>query len=93
MGKTNRNLVPAAREGLNKLKADVMKEQGYDVHKDNPDQVKFEVAEELGIHLSKEYNGHITAENAGKIGGSIGGNMVKEMVRMAQQKMVKKENE
>ncbi|AOV07086.1 alpha/beta-type small acid-soluble spore protein [Sporosarcina ureilytica] len=88
MAKNNKILVPEAREGLNKLKADVMKKQGYRVPKDNPDNVKFEIADELGIPLSKGNNGQITAENAGKIGGSIGGSMVKEMVRMAQQQML-----
>ena len=43
----------------------------------------------LGIPLSKGYNGKLTSEQAGKIGGPIGGNMVKEMVRMAQEQMMK----
>lgn len=54
------------------------------------DDVKYEIAEELGIPLSKGDNGELTASQAGKIGGSIGGNMVKEMVKFAQEQMVKK---
>lgn len=90
MARNNKILVPEARKGLDKLKAEVMKEQGYDVNVENPDNVKFEIADELGIPLSKGYNGKITAEQAGKIGGPIGGNMVREMVRMAQEQMMKK---
>ena len=91
MAKNNKILVPEARKELDKLKADVMREQGYQVNAKNPDDVKFEIADELGIPLKKGYNGKITAEEAGKIGGPIGGNMVKEMIRMAQEQMMKKE--
>lgn len=67
-----------------------MKDIGYDVDLNNPDHVKYEVAEELNIPLSKGYNGKLTSEQAGKIGGPIGGNMVKEMIRMAQEQMTRK---
>ncbi|WP_391209801.1 alpha/beta-type small acid-soluble spore protein [Psychrobacillus sp. L4] len=83
-------LVPSARKELDKLKARVMKDIGYDVDLNNPDHVKYEVAEELNIPLSKGYNGKLTSEQAGKIGGPIGGNMVKEMIRMAQEQMTRK---
>lgn len=89
MAKNNKILVPEAREGLNQLKADVMKAKGYDVNRSQPDNVKYEIANELGIPFSKGYNGKLTSEQAGKIGGPIGGNMVKEMVRMAQEQMLK----
>lgn len=87
MASKNRILVPGARQALDRLKADVMQAQGYDVDKSTPDNVKYEIADELGIPLSKGYNGKLTSEQAGKIGGPIGGNMVKEMVRMAQEQM------
>lgn len=90
MAKNNKILVPEAREGLNQLKARVMKEKGYDVNTTQPDNVKYEIADELGIPLKKGYNGKLTSEEAGKIGGPIGGNMVKEMVKMAQEQMMKK---
>ena len=86
----NKILVPSAREELDKLKVRVMKEQGYKVKSNNPDDIKYEIAEELSIPLSKEYNGKLTSEQAGKIGGPIGGSMVKEMIRMAQEQMIKK---
>lgn len=90
MANRNKILVPSAREELDKLKAKVMKDNGYNVDINNPDNVKYEIADELNIPLNKGYNGKITAENAGKIGGQIGGNMVKEMIRMAQEQLIKK---
>lgn len=51
------------------------------------DQMKFEVADELGITLNPGYNGEIRARDAGAIGGKIGGNMVKVMIRYAEQAM------
>ena len=90
MTKNNRILVPKAREGLNRLKARVMEAKGYEVDTTKPHDVKYEIAKELDIPLMKGYNGKLTSEQAGKIGGPIGGNMVKEMVRMAQEQMTKK---
>ncbi|MCM3637485.1 alpha/beta-type small acid-soluble spore protein [Sporosarcina luteola] len=85
----NRIFFPEARKQMDQLKADVMKAKGYTVDNEQPDSVKYEVAKELGIPLSKEYNGKLTSEQAGKIGGPIGGNMVKEMVRLAQEQLAK----
>ena len=90
MAKNRRILVPEARKELNKLKVQVMKSQGYDVDTRQPDNVKYEIANELGIPLKKGYNGKLTSEQAGKIGGPIGGNMVKEMIRMAKEQMTQK---
>ena len=90
MAQKNKILVPSAREELDKLKLRVMKEQGYKLKSNNPDDVKYEVAEELSIPLNNGYNGKLTAAQAGKIGGPIGGSMVKEMVRMAQDQMMKR---
>lgn len=87
MGRKNRILVPEARNQLDQLKVDVMKAKGYTVDDERPDAVKFEIAKELGIPLSEEYNGKLTSKQAGKIGGPIGGNMVKEMVRLAQEQL------
>lgn len=76
----NKILVPEARKGLDQLKAKV-------AGTNNPNQAKYEVAEEQGVVLEKGYNGNIKAKDAGKVGGNLGGNMVKEMVKMAQQQM------
>ena len=90
MARNNKILVPEARKELDQLKARVMKEKGYNVNATQPHDVKYEIANELGIPLTKGNNGKLTSEEAGKIGGPIGGNMVKEMVRMAQEQMMKK---
>ncbi|MFZ0579096.1 MAG: alpha/beta-type small acid-soluble spore protein [Psychrobacillus psychrotolerans] len=90
MAQKNKILVPSAREELNKLKLRVMKEQGYKLKSNNPDDVKYEVADELSIPLNNGYNGKLPLAQAGKIGGPIGGSMVKEMVRMAQNQMKKR---
>lgn len=90
MAKKNKILVPSARDELDKLKVRIMREQGYKVNTNNPYDVKYEVADELNIPLKKGYNGKLTAEQAGKVGGPIGGSMVKEMIRMAQEQMIKK---
>lgn len=76
-----------ANENIRSFKGRVMQEKGYDVNKSNPDKVKFEVAKEQGVPLKEGYNGQLTSEEAGKVGGPIGGNMVKEMIKMAQEQM------
>lgn len=88
MGRNKRKpLVPESRASLDQLKAKVMKNEGYQVDKENPDNVKYEVAKEIGVPLKEGYNGRLTSMEAGKVGGKIGGNMVKELVRMAQERM------
>ncbi|MDZ5474116.1 alpha/beta-type small acid-soluble spore protein [Bacillus sp. 31A1R] len=82
-----RPLVPGSQPALDQLKATVMKKQGYDADIENPNDVKFEVAEEVNVPLKKGYNGHLTSHQAGKVGGQIGGSMVKELVRMAQERL------
>ncbi|GGB43549.1 small, acid-soluble spore protein, alpha/beta type [Virgibacillus dakarensis] len=76
-----------AKKHLEQFKGQVMKAKGYKVNSHNPNDVKYEVANEQGVPLKKGYNGKLTSEQAGKVGGPIGGNMVKEMVRMAQEQM------
>ena len=84
MARKNRNkiLVPEARENLDQLKAKVS-------GTNKPEDAALEVAKELGIPLKDGYNGKLTSEEAGKVGGRIGGSMVKELVRMAQENMKK----
>jgi hypothetical protein len=86
--RNNRAVVQGAETGLDHLKAKVMKDKGYIVNLNQPDQVKYEVARTLGVPLQPGYNGQLKAEEAGKVGGPIGGAMVREMIRMAQQKLV-----
>lgn len=47
------------------------------------DNMKQEVANELGITLNRGYNGDITAKNAGHIGGQ----MVKRMIESQERKL------
>jgi small acid-soluble spore protein D (minor alpha/beta-type SASP) len=48
------------------------------------DAYKFEVAQDLGIPLRQGYNGDLKARDAGRIGGRIGGSMVRIMLRYAE---------
>lgn len=80
MARRNKLLVPEARQGLDQLKAQLSKSN-------NPNDAKFEVAREQGISLNKGYNGDLPSKEAGKIGGNMGGKMVRELVKMAQQQM------
>lgn len=80
-------IVPGAGRSLDSFKAAVMKQEGFSVNPAQPNEVKYEVAKSLGIPLSPGNNGQLTTEDAGKIGGQIGGAMVREMIRMAQQQL------
>lgn len=39
--------------------------------KTNFDQMKYEIASEVGVNLKQGYNGDLAARDAGKIGGNI----------------------
>lgn len=88
--RNRRPVISGAGKGLDALKVQVMQQQGYNVNGIEPNDVKYEVARNLGIPLQKGYNGQMSTEDAGKVGGEIGGAMVREMVRMAQQRLVDK---
>jgi len=85
-----RLVVPGAEEGVNALKADVMRREGFAVDPQRPDEVKYEVAKEIGVPLQRGDNGKLTTEEAGQVGGRIGGAMVREMIRLAQEKLTRK---
>lgn len=91
MARRRRRLaVDGAEHGVNKLKADVMKREGYNVNASHPDDVKYEVADSIGVPLKPGSNGELTTEEAGLVGGRIGGPMVREMIRLAQEKLTQK---
>ncbi|MCJ8012951.1 alpha/beta-type small acid-soluble spore protein [Paenibacillus sp. KQZ6P-2] len=93
MSRRNRKYaVPGAERGMQAFKAEVMRQEGYDVDPNRPDDVKYEVAKELGVPLEPGGNGDLTTESVGQVGGKIGGSMVREMIRLAQQQMVDKES-
>lgn len=72
---------------MQRFKAEVMRREGYAVDPNRPDDVKFEVARELGVPLRPGENGNLTTESVGQVGGKIGGTMVREMIRLAQQQL------
>ncbi len=45
--------------------------------------MKFEIAAELGVNFKQGYNGDLTSQQA----GSIGGEMVKRLIQQAEQNM------
>ena len=47
------------------------------------DKFKFEVANEIGVDLKDGYNGHLTTAQA----GSVGGEMVRKMIRRQEEEM------
>ncbi|MGD8191726.1 small, acid-soluble spore protein, alpha/beta type [Brevibacillus ginsengisoli] len=77
----NKPLIPGARTGLDQLKARLQ-------NVSDPEQAKYEVASELNIPLQHGYNGNLTSHDAGRIGGKLGGSMVKEMIRAARKEFV-----
>lgn len=83
MSRRRRPLVPQARSGLDTLKARV-------ANVEDPSQAKYEVAQEMDIPLQHGYNGQLPAKDAGRIGGQLGGSMVRELVRMGMQAMKEK---
>ncbi len=87
MGRKNKILVPEAQDSMNQLKTDVMKNEGYTVNNEHPEDVKYEVADELGIPLKKGYNGNLASKDAGKVGGAIGGKMVSELIKIAKRNL------
>jgi hypothetical protein len=47
------------------------------------DQMKYEIAGQVGVNLKQGYNGDILARDAGRIGG----NMVKKMIQYAESQL------
>jgi small acid-soluble spore protein D (minor alpha/beta-type SASP) len=90
MARRNRKYaVPGVAQSMQTFKADVMRQEGYNVDPNRPDDVKYEVAKELGVPLEPGNNGDLTTEEVGHVGGRIGGSMVREMVRLAQEQLAK----
>lgn len=51
--------------------------------KDAMDKFKMEVANELGVPLKSGYNGELTSKQA----GSVGGEMVRQMIKRQEEQM------
>ena len=60
---SNKNVVPEAKEALNRF--------------------KMEAAQEVGVNLKNGYNGDLTSKQA----GSVGGQMVKKMIKAYEESM------
>lgn len=88
MARRNRNrlLVPEARSALDRLKADVMDAA-------SAEQAKYESARQQNVPLAEGDNGELTARQAGKVGGPIGGQMVKKLIALAQMQMMNEQNQ
>ncbi|MFN7249787.1 MAG: small, acid-soluble spore protein, alpha/beta type [Anaerobacillus sp.] len=84
-----RLLVPEAAQQVNRFKAEVMEQKGYNVSQNSPESVKYEVAKQLDVPLKKGYNGTLTSKQAGQVGGEIGGHMVSEMIKLAKNNLKK----
>ncbi|ALP36835.1 alpha/beta-type small acid-soluble spore protein [Paenibacillus sp. 28ISP30-2] len=84
--------VPGVEQGMQAFKADVMRQEGYAVDPNHPDDVKYEVAKELGVPLHPGDNGSLTTESVGHVGGKIGGSMVREMIRLAQEQLANRDS-
>ncbi|MFC4766330.1 small, acid-soluble spore protein, alpha/beta type [Effusibacillus consociatus] len=86
----NRLLVPEAREALDRLKCEIIqdKTKSEDVScTTNPNDIKYTVAQQVGVPLVPGDNGDLTAREVGKVGGQIGGSMVRRLVELAQQQL------
>jgi hypothetical protein len=47
------------------------------------ENMKFEVANELGVNLSKGYNGDVSAKDNGRVGGQMVKRMIEDYQRQA----------
>jgi small acid-soluble spore protein D (minor alpha/beta-type SASP) len=85
----NRPLVPESKQGLAQLRVEVANEIGLPVSGEaesqaKPDAVTRAAAAEYGVPLQNEYNGGLTSHDAGRLGGHVGGKMVKRLIAQAE---------
>ncbi len=75
-------IVPAARAGLDQLLTKLTSEElGREFS--TKEEAKMELAKELGVPLKASNNQELKADDAGKVGGAMGGRLVKELVEMS----------
>ncbi|MCX7570793.1 alpha/beta-type small acid-soluble spore protein [Tumebacillus sp. DT12] len=79
-------LVPEAREALDRLKSEVMNTA-------TAEQAVFESARRQNVPLVQGDNSQLTAEQAGKVGGPIGGQMVRKLIALAQMQMMNEQQQ
>ncbi|MBE3552858.1 MAG: alpha/beta-type small acid-soluble spore protein [Kyrpidia tusciae] len=88
MPRRRRILVPEARPALDRLKRDLMEEKGFTSDQGRDQPLEEQVAGRLGIPLGKGDDGDLTTRQAGKVGGAMGGPLVRKLIEMAQQQLV-----
>jgi hypothetical protein len=82
-------LVPESKEALDRLRMEVAQEIGAPVSGvqetgEGPDVITHAIADMYGVPLQEGYNGALTSHDAGRLGGHLGGQMVKHLVAQAQ---------
>ncbi|SFI95757.1 small, acid-soluble spore protein, alpha/beta type [Thermoflavimicrobium dichotomicum] len=80
--KKRQPLVPEARQELDQLQVKLIN-QALGTQAKNPEEMKMEMAKQLGILYNQQGNEDMKAKDAGKIGGAIGGQLVKKLVQMS----------
>ncbi len=80
----NEYVVPGT--DLTSIRRDVGRNYGYT---GDPGNLQYFVAQRLNIPLQPGYNGALRSREAGRIGGNIGGPMVREMIRFAERQLAK----
>lgn len=91
MARRKRILVPGAKDALDELKRQVIQDQSHST--DPVQRTRSEspgmkaMAEAKGIPYSDSDNGELTTRQAGKLGGSVGGPMVKRLILLAEQNL------
>lgn len=82
-------LVPESKEALARLRAEVASEIGVPTSRvtethEGPDVITQGIAHMYGVPLKEDYNGQLTSHDAGRLGGHVGGQMVKRLIAQAQ---------
>lgn len=65
-----------------------MEEKGFTSDQGRDQPLEEEVAGRLGIPLGKVDDGELTTRQAGKVGGAMGGPLVRKLIEIAQQQLV-----
>lgn len=66
--------------------AEPQQDQAYGKAKEAMNNMKYEIANQLGVNLKKGYNGDLTSREAGYVGGY----MVKKMIEDSEKSMTNK---
>ena len=70
-----------ARVKIQSDSSEEVKSMQYNESKSAMENMKYEVARELGVNLTKGYNGNLSSKDAGHIGGQMVRRMVEDYQR------------